>query len=265
MARVTFEGFRTTDRTRDMLVAARVVCKAPLTITQGGYNAGGVPASAGTHDRDALDIRAKDLTTAQRAEAVNILRKVGFAAWLRSPAQASKSAPWPWHIHCIPIGGDLSAGAADQVDDYKHNRNGLVSNGKDDGPRTWVSWTWDKYKKTYPNLLTEDVVLPADITKIADAVYAKLQPVVQSFSAFNAKNLTQQLSTLLANFEKLEQTYTVASNNFTRQDSDASDTAILNSLGAGISELKSLLAALAADVDEVQADVDKLEAAAPKA
>lgn len=263
MARVKFEGHNLDARTRDMVIAARVVCKAPLEITQGCYNAGGVAASAGTHDGGgAVDIRAKTLSAAQIKEAVNILRKVGFAAWHRTEAQGN----WVEHIHCIAVGcPDLSTGAKSQVNDYKANRNGLANKRADDGPRTWVAWTWEKYKKTYPNLLTEDVVLDSDIEKIANRVVAKMTPVTQSFSAFNAKNLTQQLSTLLANFEKLEQTYTVASNNFTRQDSDASDTAILNSLGAGISELKSLIAALAADVDEVQADVDKLEAAAPKA
>lgn len=236
-----------------MIVAARVVCKAPLTITQGGYNAGGVAASAGTHDRDALDIRATTLSVAERKEAVNILRKVGFAAWLRNPDQASKANPWPWHIHCIPVGGDLSAGAADQVEDYQENRNGLASNGKDDGPRTWVSWTWEKYAATYPDLLVEDDVQQADIDKIVNAVVAKLSPVVQSYSAFNAKNLTQQLAGAVAEVEKLDQKYAVAVNNFTAQTDDEDE------ILAGITGLKTALTSLAAEVDQLQ------EAAAPKA
>lgn len=140
MSIIDFEGHRTTPRTRDMIVEARRITKAPLVITQGGFNAGGVAASAGTHDRDAIDFRAKNLTSAQRAEVVLRLRQVGFAAWIRNPSQAN----WLWHIHCIPIGGDISAGAARQVTAYKNNRNGLASNGKDDGPRLYIQ-TWETY------------------------------------------------------------------------------------------------------------------------
>lgn len=230
MTRVVFEGFNMDARTRDMLVAARVVCKAPLVITQGSYNGGGVAASAGTHDGGgALDIRARDLTPAQIKEAVNLLRKVGFAAWHRT---AIKNL-WPEHIHCIAVGcPDLSSGAADQVVDYEENRNGLANNGRDNGPRTWVDWTWERYKKTYPNLLTEDVVLPADIDKIVNGVVAKMTPVVQSFSAFNAKNLTQQLGHVEAFVTQLA----------------ASEDAVDDK---EVAELKAALASLQAKVDSL--------------
>lgn len=228
MARVVFEDFDTTTRSRDMLVAARVVCKAPLVITQGGYNAGAVPASVGTHDRDALDIRAKDLSDAQRKEAVSILRKVGFAAWLRSPAQASKAKPWPWHIHCIPIGGDLSAGAADQVDDYMHNRNGLASGGRDDGTRAWVSWTWERYKKTYPNLLVEDPdMTPAQCLKVITDYNHVLYGPKGTEGVWNARQ-------------------------------EARDAALLNAVNAQG-------AATVAALGKLTAAVEKLAAAAPKA
>lgn len=195
MTRVKFEDFDMDARTRDMLIAARVVCKAPLVITQGCYNAGGVAASAGTHDGGgALDIRAVNLDTGERLEVVSWLRHVGFAASLRSPTEGK----WPWHIHCIAVGcPDLSRGAKNQATAYKNGRNGLANNGPDKGTRAWVDWTWERYKKTYPNLLTEDIVQQSDIDKIVaavvPAVVAKMTPVVQSFSAFNAKNLTQQL------------------------------------------------------------------------
>ena len=172
-----------------MLVAARVVCKAPLTITQGGYNAGGVAASAGTHDRDALDIGAANLSSGQRSEAVNILRKVGFAAWLRNPTQGD----WGWHIHCVPIGGDLSAGAARQVTAYKNGRNGLANNGPDDGPRTWVAWTWERYKKTYPNLLTEDQMTPAQMAEVKAYITSELTRFFSFLEKENG-NLDQQLA-----------------------------------------------------------------------
>jgi hypothetical protein len=235
-----FEGHTMDARTRDMVVAARVVCDAPLEITQGCYNNGAVAASAGTHDGGgAVDIRAKTLTAAQVGEAVSILRKVGFAAWHRLEIKNV----WPEHIHCIAIGcPDLSRGAKDQVADYKAGRNGLANNGPDNGPRTWVSWTWEKYAKTYPHLLTEDDVQQSDIDKIVNAVVAKMTPVVQSYSSFNAKNLTQQLAGALGQVETLDEKYANAVNAFISQLDQAND----------------------ADVAALKAKVDEL-VAAPKA
>ncbi|WP_405061904.1 hypothetical protein OG474_09685 [Kribbella sp. NBC_01505] len=146
---IIFEGFRLDARSRDMLIEARRICTAPLFITQGGYNNGAVPASAGTHDGGgALDIRAKNLTDTQIAEAIRRLRQVGFAAWHRTPAQGK----WVEHIHCIavpPVGAKttvLSKGAANQVAAYHKGRNGLVGNGKDDGDQLYVKNTWESYK-----------------------------------------------------------------------------------------------------------------------
>lgn len=143
--RIEFEGHRTTTRTRDMLLEVRRLTGLPLTITQGGYNAGGVPDSADTHDRDALDLRARDLNSGQRLRAVVALRQVGFAAWLRTTRQGFKVD----HIHALPIGGDLSPGAAEQVSAYRAGRNGLKGNGPDDGPRVGVI-TWEQYLRSHP-------------------------------------------------------------------------------------------------------------------
>ncbi|WP_405056957.1 peptidoglycan-binding protein [Kribbella sp. NBC_01505] len=131
-------------RTRDMLVEARRICEAPLVITQGGYNKGGVEASAGTHDGGgALDIRITNLTKAQIAEAVRRLRQVGFAAWHRTPAQGN----WVGHIHCIAVGcKSLSAGARAQAVAYKNGKNGLKNNRKDDGDQLYVHNTWESYR-----------------------------------------------------------------------------------------------------------------------
>jgi hypothetical protein len=143
VTRVKFEGFSMDARTRDMLLEARRICVAPLFITQGSYNKGGVVASAGTHDGGGvLDIRATTLSAAQRKEAVLDLRRVGFAAWLRTPQQSN----WPYHIHAVAIGcPDLSSGAAFQVAEYKRGKNGLASRGADDGPRLYVNQTWETY------------------------------------------------------------------------------------------------------------------------
>lgn len=168
---ITFEGRRTTERTRDMLIEARRLSGLPLEITQGGYNPGGVGASGGTHDKDALDIRATTLTPAQRQRAVAVLRLVGFAAWLRTPAQAN----WPYHIHVVPVGGDLSPEARAQVTQYFANQNGLANKGKDDGPRLWVGMTWERYERENGMSAQDVAQIVSQINKKVDAVSGHLQ------------------------------------------------------------------------------------------
>lgn len=103
-----------------------------LHIAQGSYNAGGVGASAGTHDGGG----AVDVTTSgDWDKAVVALRQNGFAAWHRTPAQGK----WGHHIHGILIGNDrASASAKRQVDSYRRGRNGLRGDGPDDGPRVTI-------------------------------------------------------------------------------------------------------------------------------
>lgn len=149
MARVVFRGKRLNTRTRDMILAAEKILGYTLTLIQGSYNAGGVSASAGTHDGGgAVDVWGKG--TSHVPTEVAALRQVGFAAWGRTPSQGN----WGYHIHCIAIGDqELSSGARNQVADYKAGRNGLASNGKDTFTRAYVNNTWEKYKAAHPNAL----------------------------------------------------------------------------------------------------------------
>ncbi|NUR79085.1 MAG: hypothetical protein HOQ21_01370 [Dermatophilaceae bacterium] len=104
----------------------------PLTILQGSFNAGGVAASAGTHDGGG----AVDLAPYDWERKVLELRRTGFAAWHR-PAIPGL---WGEHIHAVLIGDRLlSAGAKAQVADYLAGRNGLANHGPDDGPRDFVN------------------------------------------------------------------------------------------------------------------------------
>ena len=114
-------------------------------VTQGSYNAGGVGASAGTHDGGgALDISVSGLTAAQRTATVKALRQVGFAAWLRTPAQGD----WGYHIHAIAINDtDLSSGAQHQAGDYYLGENGLADGAPDDGPQV-TKVTWEEYQRS---------------------------------------------------------------------------------------------------------------------
>jgi hypothetical protein len=143
MTRVTFRGKKMNTRTRDMLLAAEKILGYQLHVIQGSYNTG-VAASAGTHDGGgALDVWGKG--TAKAATEVAALRRVGFAAWHRTPAQGN----WGHHIHAIAVGdADLSRGARNQVTAYKNGRNGLASNGKDTFTRAYVNNTWETYKKS---------------------------------------------------------------------------------------------------------------------
>jgi hypothetical protein len=127
--RVTVDGKTLNERTAKMLERAEAILGDDLYVVQGSYNAGGVSASAGTHDGGgALDVSP----TEHPDRVVLALRRAGFAAWHRLPSQG----PWNEHIHAIAIGDkELSSGAASQVRDYLAGKNGLAGHANDDGPR----------------------------------------------------------------------------------------------------------------------------------
>lgn len=134
--RITYTGGETLNlRTVEMLIAAERRCGFELVITQGSYNLG-VTQSAGTHDGGgALDVRARDLMPSQRKTVETELRRVGFAAWIRTPDQGN----WPYHVHAIAAGDrEMSPEAAWQVSEYRAGRNGLASQGADTGTRLFV-------------------------------------------------------------------------------------------------------------------------------
>lgn len=143
-SRITFRGRAMNERTKAMLLEAERLAGRTYGVTQGSYNPGGVGASAGTHDGGgALDLSVSGLTTTQRTTAVRSLRRVGFAAWYRSPSEG----PWNAHIHAIAISDtDLSSGAQSQVGDYYLGRNGLANHGADTGPQV-TRVTWEEYRR----------------------------------------------------------------------------------------------------------------------
>ncbi|MGI5166675.1 peptidoglycan-binding domain-containing protein [Spirillospora sp. CA-253888] len=141
--RVTSGGFVLNTRTRAMLAEAKRLFGRAFVLEQGSYNPGGDPTSAGTHDGGGVvDISVKGMDAATRTAAVRALRRVGFAAWARSPRQGN----WPWHIHATAISDtDLSKQAQQQVGDYYLGLNGLADRGRDDGPKVPVR-TWEEYQ-----------------------------------------------------------------------------------------------------------------------
>ncbi len=144
--RVSHSGVTVNTRTRAMLrAAARKVRKGcVIDLTQGSYSSG-VSQSAGTHDGGgAVDVNVGHLCGKPRVAMVRALRRVGFAAWYRSPSQGD----WPAHIHAIAVSDpDLSSGAQSQVSDYYRGRNGLANHAADDGPKV-PKRTWEQFKRS---------------------------------------------------------------------------------------------------------------------
>ena len=135
----TDEGFVVNARTQSMLSEAERLLGRRLVLEQGSYNPGGDPTSAGTHDGGGVvDVSVQGMTSAAR-----VLRRVGFAAWVRSPAQGD----WPWHIHAVALSDtDLSSQARNQAGDYYLGLNGLSGRGPDDGPQVTIR-TWEEYRR----------------------------------------------------------------------------------------------------------------------
>ena len=141
-ARTTHQGYPCNARTLAMLRAAQARSGLAFVVEQGSYSPGTDPTSAGTHDGGgALDLDAERLTRAQRRAAVTALRSVGFAAWLRTPAQGD----WPLHVHAVAISDtDLSPSAQRQVGAYYEGRDGLADDLPDDGPQV-PKVTYEEY------------------------------------------------------------------------------------------------------------------------
>jgi hypothetical protein len=131
-------------RTQTMLTEADRLLGFTLTLSQGSYNPGGDPTSAGTHDGGGVvDVNIDTMSAATRTQVATVLRQVGFAAWIRNPSQGD----WPWHIHAVAISDtDMSTQAQNQVGDYYLGMNGLANRGPDDGPQVPIH-TWEEYER----------------------------------------------------------------------------------------------------------------------
>jgi hypothetical protein len=142
---VSWRGVTLDQRSASMMdEACRLAPEVPVTPTQGSYS-GGVGASAGTHDGGgAIDIAASGLSREQSDDLVLAMRRVGWAAWLRTPSEGD----WPYHIHGIAAAcPDLSADAQHQVMSYMYGHNGLANDLPDTGPRDfdYPGITWEEY------------------------------------------------------------------------------------------------------------------------
>jgi len=164
---IWFEGVKTTPRARDMLIEARKIFtrrtgKKPPRISQGGFNAGGVTASAGTHDRAAFDFATSGWSTTLHKAWEDALWEVGFAAWHRTRIPGL----WPEHTHAIPKGDDLSRGAAAQVRAFQNRRDGLVGNRPYTRIGKWAMQTWEKYRAAHREIKINGKIYP-DISSVS--------------------------------------------------------------------------------------------------
>lgn len=137
MHRVTYDGKTVNVRTRVLLMRAEAIFGARFYLVQGSYNVG-VAASAGTHDGGGVvDVSVSGWSAARISSAVQALRRAGFAAWHRTPAQG-----FSHHIHACGIGDrEMKSIAREQVQQYFNGLNGLAGHGPDTNPpRPYPAW-----------------------------------------------------------------------------------------------------------------------------
>jgi len=138
-----------------------------LVVVQGSYS--NAKASADTHaGGGSADFRSWNLTRKEIDAVVRYARaQLGLVAWYRTKAQGFDP-----HIHAIDAGNPtLSAGAARQVTAFHNGRNGLASNGPDDGPRVKLGVV------TYPpKAKPRNLVPPRRYVVTADRLHARRDP-----------------------------------------------------------------------------------------
>jgi SLT domain-containing protein len=119
---VTRDGKRLNKRTAAMYDAAEKASGTNFTVSQGSWNAGGVAASAGTHDAGGV----LDMGPSSNKN-VGFLRSKGFAAWARTPSEGFSP-----HIHAVAVGDPTMSPAAEaQVKAFFAGKNGLADNAPD--------------------------------------------------------------------------------------------------------------------------------------
>lgn len=151
MGQVTWRGAKFDEQTRDMLVELDKLVGPNVQIrpTQGSYSTA-VGASAGTHaGGGAVDLSVAKLNAFQVQLVVFLARRVGFAAWHRTPSEG----PWVAHIHMInKTARDAAPAAKRQVSAYRAGKNGLAS-GKPDKHTSLgapITATWASYLANWP-------------------------------------------------------------------------------------------------------------------
>jgi hypothetical protein len=137
----------------------RGLIKSNIDIFQGGYNAGRVGASAGTHDQGGCT----DVGQYSDAQ-IDIWRLHGWTMQHRTPAQGfmHHAHGWPWGCpHLAPA-------AQSQAAQWRNRQNGLVSRGRVVGRWPIDTWTTARDKRKKVLMALKDDVAAAVVAKLRD-------------------------------------------------------------------------------------------------
>lgn len=128
---IVWRGVRMTRRAVQSLRWVEDKSGVAISPSQGSFNKG-VAASGGTHDEEAIDCRVGGLSQSQIRSLVYWMRRAGWAAWYRSPAEGN----WGAHVHAVPLGRNArrSRQAEWQAQQYDAGKSGLSSARADSMP-----------------------------------------------------------------------------------------------------------------------------------
>jgi hypothetical protein len=149
MKRTTVDGKTLNERTAKMLALWQFNALRDFYVLQGSYNAGGVKASAGTHDGGgALDISVSGMSFKEKKHNVKQGRLAGFMAYYR-PAIPGL---WGEHIHAGALGDpEASYGLQHQFAEYRAGQNALADHRPDPDPRVKI--------RVYPDVKLKTISL----------------------------------------------------------------------------------------------------------
>lgn len=136
MKRTTVDGKVLNRRTARMLALWQFNSLQDFYVVQGSYNAGGVKASAGTHDGGgALDLSVAGMTLKQKKWHVKQGRLAGFMAYYRPTLPGT----WNEHIHAGALGDpEASTGLQKQFAEYRAGEDALADHAPDPDPRVRI-------------------------------------------------------------------------------------------------------------------------------
>lgn len=148
-----------------------------VTITQGGYNEGGVAASAGTHDKGGVLDLATGGNDSDDLAMVKSGRTVGWSCWVRQPSEG----PWNQHWHGVLNGCPHRAPLAiAQEASLREGRNGLMNKALDPHRSLGLPVvTYDEYMETdmplsQADLDKIDALLDSKVNFIKDRYLSKI-------------------------------------------------------------------------------------------
>lgn len=186
-----YDGKRVDWLTRAALEDTAHALGYDLTVYQGSYNAGGVAASAGTHDGGG----AVDLAPYDHERKVRELRRHGFMAYYR-PARPGL---WAAHIHAGLLGNKkASPGLRAQFADYLAGYDGLAGRGADPHTREYVRNRY-RWRRGVVRVAKARTAIDRALTLLR--AYAPGQPGVRGVDVRESRRLLREAAKALPQVE----------------------------------------------------------------